>query len=79
MKSTVKRILCMILTLALVFGISACGDSGNSANPTKNPTKGNSNGEDGTNSSLKIKYFTPDGKGENGKDYSNYNPYANAK
>lgn len=79
MKNSIKRLLCIILTLVMVFGISACGNSGETANPTKNPTKGDSNDNGGTNSALKIKYFTPESKGENGKDYSNYDPYANAK
>lgn len=66
--NTVKRILSATLAMFTAFTMCSCGES-------KNPTKNNSSGtESGSASSAKT-YFTPDSKGANGEDYSNYNPY----
>lgn len=69
MKKYTFKTLCMLLAVFVAITVSACGEQ-----PT-NPTKNDSSETNKTNTSS-IKWNEIDSYiGENGKDYSNYNPY----
>lgn len=75
MKKLVIKILCMLLAVAMVMSLAACGEQ--AQNPNKISTQsGSSQSGNNPSGASNIKWNEPDSMvGENGKDYSNYNPY----
>lgn len=71
----IKRIFSIAMALVMVLAIAGCG--GDQSNPYKD---GNSSGGNKGGSQSEIKYNVPSSTiGPNGKDYKDYDPYADAK
>ena len=67
-----KRLVPAIITISMLAGLAACG--GGKENPNKPASSGDKSGADSDSS---ITYFSPTSTiGANGKDYADYDPYA---
>lgn len=76
MKRNLFNRVVMVL-LALMIAVTACGCGGTTGKPTSSGDKDNG---DNTTQSDEIRYYVPESTiGANGKDYKDYDPYSTAK
>jgi len=76
-KVYIKRILCLILALVMVLAVAGCGED--KTNPYKDNSS-NSSGSSDDSQADGIQYNKPlTTIGPNGKDYADYDPYADAE